>query len=150
MSVDGGPFLEAEQGILIFQHKIVGNGLDLLIGIGKTGLQVSSQTCYFPNLIKQVSGSEKEPVCLGNRNRTFSDNRISFLLSTALSAAIRRDNLTGCRIQPSDKCTLGSRLFLFPIPVRNGFIDIGDSAALVQLLDYCHPDQPPAVHRYVL
>ena len=150
MSVNGSPFLKAEQGVLVFQHKVVGNGLDLLIGIGETGLQVGSQACDFPDLIKQIGGPEEEPVRPHDRNRALSDNRISFLLSTALSATIRRDNLTGCRIQLSDKRTLGSRLFLLPIPVRNRFVNVGDSAALVQLLDRCHLAQPPANPCYVL
>lgn len=117
--MDGSPFLKAEQGILVFQYKVVGNGLDLLIGIGKTSLQVGCQTCYFPDLIEQVGGPEENPVRPVDRNRAFSDNRIGFLLSTALSTAICWDNLTGCWIQSSNKRTLGSRLFFLPIPVRN-------------------------------
>ena len=150
MPVDSSPFLEAKQGILVFQHKVVGNGLDLLIGIWKTGLQVSSQTCDFTDLIIQIGGSEEEPVCPGDGNRTFADNRISFLLGSALSAAICWENFAGCRIQSSDKRTFGSRLLLLPVPVRNGFIDVSDPAALIQLLDRCHPAQPPANPCYVL
>ena len=62
--------------------------MDLLIGIRKTGLQVSGESCYFPDLIKQIGGPEEKPVRLSDRNRALSDNRIGFLLGTALSAAI--------------------------------------------------------------
>ena len=105
MSVDGGPFLETEQRVLVFQYKVVGNRLDLLIGIGKTRLQVSGESCYFPDLIKQIGGPEEKSVRLSDRNRTLSDSRISFFLGTALSAAICWKNLTGFRIQSSDKRT---------------------------------------------
>ncbi len=52
--------------------------------------------------------------------------------------------------QPRSKRTLIGRLDLLPIPVRNGFIDVSDSAALVQLPDHCHPNRPPANPCYVL
>ena len=117
MSMDGSPFLKAEQGILVFQHKVVGNRLDLLISIGKTGLQVSSQACYFPDLVKQISGPEEEPVSLDNGDRPLLDNLICFLLSTALSATICWHDFTGRRIQSSDEGPLGTRLLFLLIPV---------------------------------